>query len=177
MAPHLWKYNKSIKHNKEQIVTFRKIGYHTTAVIKLCCIDPWIVKHVTYILWILIISSFILGPVLTHSWWRHQMETFSALLALCAGNSPAPVNSPHKGQWRGALMFPLICVWINGWVNNSEAGDLKCYQAHYDITVMESETKCPSYRRRRPSGRSDHFEVTDKLTHWFLMAAILQDRT
>ena len=29
-----------------------------------------------------------------------------------------PVNSPHKGQWRGALMFSLICVWINGWVNN-----------------------------------------------------------
>ena len=29
-------------------------------------------------------------------WWRHQMETFSALLALCAGNSPVPVTSPHK---------------------------------------------------------------------------------
>ena len=39
------------------------------------------------------------------SWWRHQMWTFSALLAICAGNSPVPVNSPHKGQWRGALMF------------------------------------------------------------------------
>ena len=43
------------------------------------------------------------------AWWRHQMETFSALLALCAGNSPrSPVNSPHKGQWRGALIFSLI---------------------------------------------------------------------
>ena len=41
-------------------------------------------------------------------WWRHQMETFSASLAICAGNSPVPVNSLHKGQWRGALMFPLI---------------------------------------------------------------------
>ena len=30
-------------------------------------------------------------------WWRHQMEPFSALLALCAGNSQGPVNSPHKG--------------------------------------------------------------------------------
>ena len=45
-------------------------------------------------------------------WWRHQMETFSALLALCAGNSPVPVNSPHKGQWRGALMFSLISACI-----------------------------------------------------------------
>ena len=68
------------------------------------------------------------------SWWRHQMETFSALLALCAGNSSVPVNSPHKGQWRGALMFSLICVWINGWVNNPEAGDLRRYRAHYDVT-------------------------------------------
>ena len=57
------------------------------------------------------------------AWWRHQMETFSALLAICAGNSP--VNSPHKGQWRGALMFSLISAWINGWVNNREAGDLR----------------------------------------------------
>ena len=70
------------------------------------------------------------------SWWRHQMETFSALLAICAGNSAAPVNSPHKGQWRGALMFTLICVWINGCVNNREAGDLRRYCAHYGVTVM-----------------------------------------
>ena len=70
------------------------------------------------------------------SWWRHQMETFSALLALCAGNSPVPVNSTHKGQWRGALMFSLICVWINDWVNNREAGDLRRYCAHYDVFVM-----------------------------------------
>ena len=51
------------------------------------------------------------------TWWRHQMETFSALLALCAGNSPVPVNSPHKGQWRGALMFSLIYACISDWVN------------------------------------------------------------
>ena len=48
----------------------------------------------------------------------------------------SPVNSPHKGQWRGALMFSLICVWINGWVNNREAGDLRRYRAHYDVIVM-----------------------------------------
>ena len=47
------------------------------------------------------------------AWWRHQMETFSALLAPCVGNSPGAVNSPHKGQWRRALMFSLICAWIN----------------------------------------------------------------
>ena len=70
------------------------------------------------------------------SWWSHQMETFSAYLALCEGNSPVPVNSPHKGQWRGALMLSLICVWKNGWVNNREAGDLRRHRGHYDVNVM-----------------------------------------
>ena len=48
----------------------------------------------------------------------------------------SPVNSPHKGQWRGALMFSLICVWIHDWVNNPEVGDLRRYRAHYDVTIM-----------------------------------------
>ena len=47
-----------------------------------------------------------------------------------------PVNSPHKGQWRGTLVFSLICAWINGWVNNREAGDLRRHRAHYDVIVM-----------------------------------------
>ena len=72
------------------------------------------------------------------AWWRHQMETFSAPLAFCAWNSRSPVNSPHKGQWRGALMFSLICAWINGWVNNREAGDFRRHRAHYDVIVMLS---------------------------------------
>ena len=48
----------------------------------------------------------------------------------------SPVNSPHKGQWRGALMLSLICVWINGWANSHESGCLRRYRAHYDVTVM-----------------------------------------
>ena len=48
----------------------------------------------------------------------------------------SPVNSPHKGQWRGALMFPFICTWISVWANNREAGDLRRHHAHYDVTVM-----------------------------------------
>ena len=48
----------------------------------------------------------------------------------------SPVNSPRKGQWRGALLFSSIYVWINGWVNNGEAGDLRRYRAHYDVNVM-----------------------------------------
>ena len=50
----------------------------------------------------------------------------------------SPLNSPHKGQWRGALMFSLICAWLNGWVNNHEAGDLRRHRAYYYVIVMES---------------------------------------
>ena len=52
-------------------------------------------------------------------------NTFRVTGPLVRGNHRSPVNSPHKGQWRGALMFSLICAWINGWVNNREAGDLR----------------------------------------------------
>ena len=76
------------------------------------------------------------------SWWRHQMEIFSALLAICAGNSPVPGDSPHKGQWRVALMFTLICARIKGWVNNHEAGDLSRHRAHCDIIVMIEAEWC-----------------------------------
>ena len=48
----------------------------------------------------------------------------------------SPVNSPHKGQWRGALMFSLLCAWITGWVNIGEAGDLRHHRVHYDVSVM-----------------------------------------
>ena len=95
----------------------------------------WHVVDPSSIGWLLQVLA--LHGMLTRPWWRHQMETFSALLAICAGNSPVPVNSSHKGQWRGALVFSLICVWINGWVNNREAGDLRRYRAQYDVIVMQ----------------------------------------
>ena len=64
--------------------------------------------------------------------WKH----FPRYWPFVRGIHRSPVNSPHKDQWRGALMFSLICVCINGWVNNREAGDLRHYRAHYDVTVM-----------------------------------------
>ena len=33
-------------------------------------------------------------------------------------------------------MFSLICSCINGWVNNGDAGDLRCHRTHYHVTVM-----------------------------------------
>ena len=66
--------------------------------------------------------------------WKH----FPRYWPFVRGIYRFQVNSPHKGQWRGALMFSLICVWINGWVNNREAGDLRRQLAHYDVIVMKT---------------------------------------
>ena len=61
--------------------------------------------------------------------WKH----FPRYWPFVRGIHRSPVNSPHKGQWRGASMFTLICARINGWVNNVEAGDLRRNSAHYDV--------------------------------------------
>ena len=66
--------------------------------------------------------------------WKH----FPRCWPFVRGIHRWPVNSPHKGQWRWALVFSLICAWINGWVNNRETGDLRRHRAHYDVTVMEN---------------------------------------
>ena len=66
--------------------------------------------------------------------WKH----FPRYWPFVRGIHRSPVNSSHKGQWCGALMFSLICVWINGSVNNREAGDLRRYYAHYDVTLMST---------------------------------------
>ena len=70
------------------------------------------------------------------SWWRQQMETFPRYRPFVRGIHQSPVNSLHKGQWRGVLMFSLIYRWTNGWVNNRDADDLWRHRARYDVTIM-----------------------------------------
>ena len=73
-----------------------------------------------------------------NTWWRHQMKTFCALLALCAGNSPVTGEFPTQRPVTRSFDVFFICAWINGWVNNHEAGDLRRHRAHYDVIVMNS---------------------------------------
>ena len=63
--------------------------------------------------------------------WKH----FPRYWPFVRGIHRSPVNSPHKGQWRGALVFSLICAWINGWINNREADDSRHHRSHYDVSV------------------------------------------
>ena len=70
--------------------------------------------------------------------WKH----FPRYWPFVWGIHRSPVNFPHKGQWRTALIFSLICAWINGWVNNHEAGDLRHHRAHFDVIVIICVTVC-----------------------------------
>ena len=72
------------------------------------------------------------------TWTRHQMEAFSALPAICAAKFIRFPSIPRtKASDAELLFFSLICVWINGWVNSNEAGDLRRNRAHYDGNIME----------------------------------------
>ena len=64
--------------------------------------------------------------------WKHFLRYWPFVQRIYR----SPVNFPHKGPWRGALMFYLICVWTNNKENNRDAGDLKRHGAHYDVTLM-----------------------------------------
>ena len=64
--------------------------------------------------------------------WKH----FPCYWPFVRGIHRSPVTSPHKGQWRGALRFSLICAWTYGWVNNRDTGDSRRHLAYHDVTVM-----------------------------------------
>ena len=56
------------------------------------CPCPWyllLVYKSSYYLWCHAVD-------LRCAWWRHQMETFSALLTICAGNSAVPGEFPTQ---------------------------------------------------------------------------------
>ena len=64
--------------------------------------------------------------------WKHFLRYWPFV----RGNHRSPMDSPHKGQWRAALMFSLVYVWTNGWAKNRVSGDLRCHHARYDVTVI-----------------------------------------
>ena len=68
--------------------------------------------------------------------WKH----FPRYWPYVKGIQQWPMNSPHRGQWRGALMFSLICHWTNDWTSHRDAGDLRHHPAHYDVIVIEDAT-------------------------------------
>ena len=110
--------------------------------------------------------------------WKH----FPRYWPFVRGIHRSPVNSTHKGQCRGALMFSLICVWINDWVNNREAGDLRRYHAHYDVIVMISHdgwtvtwllTGLALTHGNQPEQNGCHWHTMFPNTHFWMKISVL----
>ena len=92
--------------------------------------------------------------------WKHFPRNWSFV----RGIHRSPVNSPQKGQWRGALMFSLICTWIKTWANNCEASDFRRHCPHYDVIVMyvpttSSISLCIFFC-------TSGWAATNRITHW-----------
>ena len=89
------------------------------------------------------------------TWWRHQIY-FPRYWPFVRGITRSPVNSPHKDQWHGALLSSLISAWTNDYVNNIDAGDLRCHRIYHDVTVIRSlqirlvTDTCSIHSCRRP---------------------------
>ena len=101
-----------------------------------------------------------------HTWWRHQMETFSTWLAICAGNSP--VNGEFPTQRPVTRTFDVFfhLRLINSWVNNREAGDLRRYRAHYDVTEMWNRMEqqlITANEYATSTGQSHEFQILTKI--------------
>ena len=110
-------------------------------------------------------QEYSLGQYHVCSWWRHQMKHFPRYWPFVRGIHRSPVNSPHKGQWRRALMFYLICARVNGWVNNCEAGDLRRHRGHYDVKVMW----CSSFFRHQVIRRDNTDMKYGRHWEWILI--------
>ena len=84
---------------------------------------------------------------LSQNWIRYSQISPALMMTSSDGNI-FRVTGPLYGEFTGPrcltkasdaelwCMFSLICVWINGWVNNREAGENRRNLAHYDVTVM-----------------------------------------
>ena len=81
--------------------------------------------------------------------WKH----FPRCWSFVRGIHRSPVISPHKGQWRGALMFSLICVRINGWGRWSETPSCPLW-LHFNAAraVTDSFKMADAFAGERTSG-------------------------
>ena len=117
--------------------------------------------------------------------WKYMMSSngniFRVTGLLCGKFTGHRWIPPHKRQWRGTLMFCLICAWMNGLVNNRKAGDLRRRGAHYDVTVMivTASDRCSITGPGTPFGqRVLHFVLSRHLNQsWFSTKTIPQDST
>ena len=114
----------------------------------LCAYHCWQCGRITDVYWdriwtvCIILGTYFRGDHDDVIKWKH----FPRCWPFVRGIHRSPVNSPHIGQWCGALMFSLICARTSSWVNNRDAGDLIRHRAHYVVIVMNTSQKCTHFK-------------------------------
>ena len=89
------------------------------------CISTWMrAKWNFHHIWIVMEKMLVKwapGLQKAWTWWRHQMETFSVLLALCVGNSPVTGEFPSQRPvtWSFDVFFDLC---VNKWLSKQSWG-------------------------------------------------------
>ena len=137
--------NKQFQHNYS-IQQHCKCGMAPVGVKGQSCFCSWIMRIRNIDLWILTAAGVHFEKAVLHYGFMRPVgithddvikwKQFPRYWPFMRGIHWSPVNSPHKSQWSGAWKFSLICSWMNGWVNNRKAGDLKRHRTHYDVTVI-----------------------------------------
>ena len=69
--------------------------------------------------------------------WRHQMETFLALLSLCAGNPAVTGGFPSQRDSNADVC--LLSVWTNCWTNTRLTGNSMLHEGHLTLPWCISE--------------------------------------
>ena len=111
------------------------------------------------------------------TWWRHEMEYFPRYWSFVRGIHWLVTREflAHKGQWRWALVFSLICVWTSSWTNSENAGDLRRHRTQYDVIVVMLELV--SQKEVAKAGTSNYIpqvmcHVIDCPWPWYLFGHI-----
>ena len=97
-----------------------------------------------------------------------KWKQFPRYWSFVRGIHRSPLNSPHRSQWRGALMFSLICAQINGWVNNCEAGDLRRHPTHCDVIVMQCYLDIGTHICATLG-----WDIFHECSHWFVVLSFV----
>ena len=90
------------RRNNNVIMTLKRrhdVVFHNDVIIASCA------RWGNIVVSLYLKASYETGPRNTLPWWRHQMETFSALLSLCAGNSPVTGEFPARPVTRSFDVF------------------------------------------------------------------------
>ena len=93
----------------------------------------------------------------TYTWWRHSMETFPALLAVCEGNPPVTDGFPSQ-RASNAGFGVFFDISLN-------KCDLRRHSGHCDVTVMVQGNETRRICQKNASHeykRSDHINTTKK---------------